>query len=196
MPRHPLSLAATAILSVTLAACASGQPARPEPPAAPGGATAAPIPPEVLANWEQLIGTWIADNTRFRSEQEPFDAYGIDWNWGQGNRSLTGRLYGLQAGRDIGTFWQFREFWHPGEAQVIAMQFGSGGVYGAGPHRIEPDGTSEMLQTFFDPSAGTVERVGHRSELRAREHVTRSFNVSIDGTWTPRREYTWVRQSP
>jgi hypothetical protein len=181
-----------------LVACAAEPPAA--PPAGAGSAdaavsaTAAPIPAEVLASWTKLAGTWIADNSEYRSEQEPFDAYGLDWQPGLDGTTLTGRLYGLTDGREVATFWEFRDFWHPGDRQVISTQFGMGGTYGAGPHTIRGDGTSEMLQTFYSPAAGTVTRIGHRSELRGTEHVTRSFDVQPDGGWVPRRVYTWHKQ--
>jgi hypothetical protein len=178
-------------LLVLLAGCSPTPPAATEPDAI---GTAAPIPAVVLETWAQLHGTWITDNAEFKSDQEPFDAYAIDWRPGIDGKSLTGRLYGLTGGREAGTFWEFREFWHPGDQQLITTQFGMGGTYGAGPHTIRGDGTSEMLQTFYSPAAGTVTRIGHRSELRGTEHVTRSFDVQPDGGWVPRRVYTWHKQ--
>lgn len=160
----------------------------------PAGPTAAPIPQAVLDGWARLVGTWIADNTAYKSDADPYDAFGIEWSWGIGQKSLVGRLYGIQGGQDVATFWEFREFWHPGEARVVPMQFGAGGVVGTGWHEFQADGRSEMLQTFFDPAAGTVTSIGHRSELSGDRHVTQSFTVEADGTWTPQRSYTWIRQ--
>ncbi|MGH9318352.1 MAG: hypothetical protein ACRD3V_00450 [Vicinamibacteria bacterium] len=162
------------------------QPTRPPPK---------PIPPLVTATWEKLIGVWTADNSRFKGADEPTDVYAIEWKWGLGRQTLTGRLYGLREGEEVGTFWEFREFWHPGEGQVLTAQFGAGGIYGVGPNEHRADGTSEMLQTFYDPS-GLTTRVDHRSELNGDVHITRSFDVGADGQWTPRREYIWKRGSP
>jgi hypothetical protein len=40
------------------------------------------------------------------------DAYGITWEWGLNKKSPVDRLYGLRDGKEVGTFWEFREFWH------------------------------------------------------------------------------------
>ena len=157
-------------------------------------ATAAPIPDEVRAGWERQIGTWVADNSAYRSEDDPHDAFSIEWRWGIGQTSVVGRLYGIQGGRDIATYWEFREYWHPGERRLVPMQFGADGAVGIGTRELQAGGRSEMLQTLFHPATGVIERIGHRSELSGDTHVTRSFNVSADGTRTDRRTYTWVRQ--
>ena len=60
-------------------------------------------------------------------------------------------------------------------------------------HDVKADGTSEMVQTFFDPGAGTTSIVGHRSKLEGDVHTTSSFNVDEKGVWTPRRTYVWRR---
>jgi hypothetical protein len=163
------------------------------PHAVPASAPAGPPPAWVSAYMADMIGVWVADNTPFKSAQELADAYGIEWTWGAGRQSLVGRLYEIRNGKDIGNHWDFREFWHPGENQLLASQFGSDGRFGIGPHTRNADGTMEMLQTFYSPN-GPEARVGHRSERRGDELITRSFDVAADGTWTPRRSYTWRRQ--
>lgn len=173
---------------LALPGMASGQ-----SPAAPP-ARAEAIPQAVIDQWARLVGTWVTDNSAYKSDDNPYDGFGLEWSWGLGERSLVGRLYGIVDGRDVATFWEFREFWHPGDARLVAMQFGAGGAVGSGWHDIGEGGTSEMLQTFYYPAAGTVEQVGHRSTLEGDRHVTASFSVAADGTWTPRRTYTWYRQ--
>jgi len=180
----------TVIVIVLLAAVmrtAAGN--RPED--APFGA--APPPAWVATYLEAMIGTWIADNRPHRSEDEPFDAYGIEWKWGVGKKSIVGRLFAMRDGKEVGTVWDFREFWHPGDGQLIASQFGSDGTYGVGPHARKADGTMEMLQTFYAPDGG-VRRIGHRSELKPGEMVSRSFDVQSDGTWKARRVYSFRRK--
>ena len=183
------TLALTLAFAFAASVHVSGQTA---PASAPAGAK--PVPAVVLSYWEKLVGTWVADNGKFKNETDTMDAYGIEWRWGLGKRSLVGRLYGIKASKDVGTFWEFREFWHPGEARLIATQHASAGTYGAGPHEVRADGTSEMVQTFFDPEAGTKTTVGHRSRLEGNVHTTSSFNVDEKGVWTMRRTYVWRRQ--
>jgi hypothetical protein len=121
-----------------------------------------PAPAVVTDNWERLIGTWIADNSAFKDANDTTDAYGIDWSWGLGRKSLIGRLYGIKDGKEIGTFWEFREFWDPGQGQVMATQFGGNGTYGVGPHEIRADGGIMRLKG----GAGT-RRVGTGRRTRA-----------------------------
>ena len=182
-----LAFALTGMLNGLTHLSELGQQAPPTSPAA--GAK----PAWVDAHFAAHVGTWVADNTAFRSEAEPFDAYAIDWNWGIGRQSLVGRLYAMAAGRDVGTHWELREFWHPGERRLVAAQFGADGRYGVGPHLRRPDGSMDMVQTFYD-AAGRVTRNGHESLREGDVLITRSFDVAADGTRTPRRTYTWKRK--
>jgi hypothetical protein len=177
LPPTLFSLLAAAVLS------AAGTPIAPPP---------GPPPEWVPAYMADAIGTWVTDNRAYRSEQEPADAYGIEWSWGLGRRSLVGRLYGLQNGREIGTFWEFREYWHPADGQLVTSQFGADGTVGIGPHTRLANGSMEMVQRFSSPD-GREWRTAHRSERRGDELTTRSFDVGPDGTWTDRRVYTWRR---
>jgi hypothetical protein len=163
-------------------------------PHSPAETRAEPIPEWVISTWEQLIGTWVTDNGAYKDETDIMDAYGIEWSWGLGRKSLVGRLYGIRDGREVASFWEFREFWHPGEGELVATQFGSDGRYGVGSHVRRTDGSMEMLQTFYDPTTGALSRVGHRSELEGDVHTTRSFDVSDDGVWSDRRTYVWRRK--
>ncbi|MEZ5283916.1 MAG: hypothetical protein R2712_03720 [Vicinamibacterales bacterium] len=154
----------------------------------------APVPPFVLAHWERLIGTWIADNTAFKDASDPNEAFGIEWEWGLGRKSLKGRLYGIAKGAEIRTYWDLHEYWHPGEGTLIATQHAANGTFGSGPQELQRDGSSEMVQTFWDPVARTTTRVGHRARLEGDTHTTISFEIDASGTWTPRRTYVWKRQ--
>lgn len=182
MRPRPLHVTLPSLLILALAA--SGGPAPPE---------SAAIPDWVLVSWEQHVGTWVADNSAYQDDVDTVDAYATEWRWGLGNKSLVGRLYGIEDGREVATFWEFREYWHPGEGRLIAMQFSGNGTVGIGPSERTGDGAMEILQTFHSPS-GHVFRVGHRSTLKGDELTTRSFDVSEDGVWTDRRTYVWHRQ--
>jgi hypothetical protein len=139
-------------------------------------------------------GRWVTDNAAYRSDQEPSDAYGQEWTWGLGQQSITGRLFGLRDGEEVGTFWEFRLFWHPGERRAVLQQFGADGTLLLGT--VEPTGehTHRSEQERFAPD-GSRGAVGHES-VNAEDgtHVTRSFDIAADGTWTPRRSYTWHRE--
>lgn len=169
---------------------------RVQPAAVAAEAVATPSPPPdwVLAHWERMVGRWIADNSAYRSDQETADAYGIEWAWAIGRSSLTGRLFALEDGEQSGTFWEFREFWHPGQGQLVVEQFGGGGVYGVGAQRRREDGSLEMEQVFYYPASGATARVGHRATLAGDAQTTESFDVGEDGSWTPRRRYVWTRR--
>ncbi len=151
------------------------------------------MPAWAKAEMQRMVGTWLADNSAYQSTDEPIDAYGMEWQWGIGEQSLTGRLYGLRDGAEIGTFWEFRQFWHPGENQLLLYQFGANGTVGWGPLRQTAEKENEMIQTFVGPD-GHSSQVGHRTVFTsADEHVGSSFTVDADGTWTENRSYTWRR---
>jgi hypothetical protein len=158
-------------------------------------ADAATGPPAWFAEEMRLLvadgDAWLADNARYRSEQEPWDAYGLKWSWGLGNQSIRGRLYGLRDGQEEATFWEFRVFWHPGQQEVIMLQVGSGGAVGMGPMMASPDSGTFAVQTFWTMS-GDSSRVRHESVTNAETHTTRSFDGTGDG-WVPRRSYVWRR---
>jgi len=186
----PLSLCLGLLLALTSRPAVGGEGSASEKAAPPVGH----LPEWVGPYFAKMVGTWNADNAAHRSEAEPFEAYGMDWKLGPGGKSLVRRLYGIRDGKDVGTSWEFREFWHPGEGHLVASQFGSDGTYGTGPHERRADGQMEMLQTFYAPT-GAVSRVGHRSELKVNELVTRSFDVQADATWKERRKYVWLRKN-
>lgn len=138
-------------------------------------------------------GIWVTSNQTYRSADEPFDAYGLEWKKGIGAGSYTGRLFSIRDGEEVATFWEFRSVWHPGERVVKIYQFGAGGVFGVG--EMQPTGpTSHHLdQTFFAPD-GTSSRVLHEEEtLENGDQRTASFDVDSNGERTPRRVYVWRR---
>lgn len=138
-------------------------------------------------------GRWIADNSAYKSESEPFDAYGTEWRSGFDGDTMTGRLFGLKDGKEIAfDFWEFRQYWHPGDKRAVVEQFGWGGALGVGTLVQAPSGTYSDQQ--FYNADGTLTRTGHASEFPdADTHVTQSYDI-VDGEKTPRRKYIWKRQ--
>jgi len=136
-------------------------------------------------------GRWIADNSEYQSEQEPFEAYGTEWSASFDGTTMTGRLFGIKDGKETVNFWEFRQYWHPGRGEAVLEQFGWGGAVGIG--KAWRDGeTTKSDQTFFAPD-GSASRTGHISEFADSDtHVTRSFDIK-DDVWTARRSYTWHR---
>lgn len=151
-----------------------------------------PMPEWAHAEMTRLIGTWHTDNSAYQSEDEPYEAYGIEWSWGIGETNVVGRLFALYNGEEVGPFWEFRQFWHPGEGAMMVYQFGWGGVVGIGPMEQIDEHSSRLLQTFYNPD-GPARLDGHRTTFRDGDKITESFNVDENGTWVPRRTYTWKK---
>lgn len=139
-------------------------------------------------------GRWIADNTAYKSEQEQWDAYGVEWKSSFDGTTMSGRLFAMKDGKEIGDFWEFRQYWHPGRKEAILEQFGWNGIVGAGKVWRDGDQT-KMDQTFFTVD-GVESRTGHIGALPdANTHVTESFTITGD-EWKPNRKYVWKRATP
>lgn len=153
----------------------------------------AEIPDWVRAVWErqtQGTGRWVADNSKYKSKDEPWDAYGIEWTWGLGKQSVRGRLFGIAEGKEGPTFWEFHSYWHPGRRELVLTQFGGNGTIGIGIETPPEKGVREALQRFHALD-GSSFQVGHRTKEAGLEDQGQSFDVTEDGKWTPRREYVW-----
>ena len=138
-------------------------------------------------------GRWIADNSEYKSENEQFDAYGVEWKSGFDGDMMTGRLFGVKDGKDTPfDFWEFRQYWHPARGEAVVEQFGWNGVIGVGVLEQDGDGTKSD-QGFFSPN-GPATRTGHRSSFSGKDaYVTESFDI-VGDEWRPRRKYVWKRQ--
>ncbi|HCU49636.1 MAG TPA: hypothetical protein DGG94_07525, partial [Micromonosporaceae bacterium] len=86
----------------------SGQPAQ-----AAQSRQQAEVPPKwVQADWEYYTrgtGKWIADNSAHKNENEPWDAYRLEWTWGLGKKTLRGRLLAMKDGKDAGVVFRSEE---------------------------------------------------------------------------------------
>lgn len=155
------------------------------------------LPAWLLAEWELRTeggGHWVADNSANKSADEPYDAYGMEWTWGLGKKTLKGRLYAAQNGKDVGTLFEYRLAWHPGEKKVLLTQYGSDGTFAFGAVMPIGEKRTEALQRFYAPDGSTFQ-VGHRVEINGDEMRIQSFTVSDGGVWTARRSYLWKRVS-
>lgn len=168
-----------------------------EPLTSTPSTTSSDMPDWFIQSMEEATagtGRWVADNSAYHSDSEPYDAYGLEWTWGIGKKSLKGRLFVMNEGEDLGTVWEFRQVWHPGEQQAYLYQYGSNGTFGVGTLRYLGGEQTESEQTFFSPD-GTTFKIGHRSERIDDEDHSQSFNILADGTWEVRRSYVWKREA-
>jgi len=151
------------------------------------------LPQWVQADWEywtQGSGRWIADNSAYKSESETFDAYGTEWKWGLGKKTLKGRLFAMKDGREVGTVWEFLSYWHPGEKRLVVNQWGSDGTFATGTGKATGENTTESIEQFFSPDGRTFQ-IGHRAEKLPGEVRMQSYNITESGTWEKRRYYVW-----
>lgn len=135
-------------------------------------------------------GTWIADNSEYVSDDEPYEAYGIEWHWTLGKQGVTGRLFGIIDEKEVATFWEFRLYWHPGDERAYLQQFSGNGRFGTGILYMVGDDTYRVEQDFFTPD-GTVTRSGHETVVSDRVHDGYSYQILPDGSWQMNRHYVW-----
>ena len=141
-----------------------------------------------LAQLTQGTGRWVADNGEYKSNEEPYEAYGVDWTMAPDKRGMTGRLFGLQGGKRVAEFWHFRIYSDAKERQAIVQQFADFGVIGQGAFSGF-DRATLMDQTFTAPD-GMQWRELHHAWFEGSTHVTRSFEWR-DGAWVAKRTYRW-----
>jgi hypothetical protein len=151
------------------------------------------IPEWFFADMEAHIGRWETDNSKYQSANEPFDTYVIEWQWGIGKTSLTGRLFGVENGNNSPDFWHFRQYWDNLAQKAMVQQFGNGGVMGLGELRLTNDTQSELIQTFTTPS-GAQWQGKHLNELNGNQFTTQSFQMGQDGGWQADRIYIWHKR--
>lgn len=150
------------------------------------------IPQWLADEWTyqtQGTGVWIADNSPFKNDQEPFDAYGIQWEWGPGKTSVKGRLFCLQNGKDVYSVWQFFQYWDIETQQARIIQVGSHGVVGQGVLTPIDKNSTQSVEKFFTPDGSSFDS-GHHTFNKAGEVHTQSFDIA-GGKWEKRRLYIW-----
>ena len=155
--------------------------------------TAQKIPDWFLKDMESLIGTWLTSNEKYKSENEPYDSYGVEWKWGIGKTSMTGRLFGIKDNKEIGDFWQYRQYWDAEKNEGVLIQFGYNGTKGEGPIKLLSDGKTESIQSFSSPGAKTW-GLKHISFIEDNVHTTISYNKNEKGEWQLNRTYKWEKK--
>ena len=138
----------------------------------------------------QGSGTWIADNSAYMNDQEKTEHYATEWEYGLGNQSIKGRLYGLINGEEVGTYWEFRTFWNPVEQKAYAYQFSGFGAVGMGEMTYE-NGVTIIDQMFYYPN-GTTQGSGHKSKDFSGYQEITSFTITKEGVWEKNRFYKWM----
>lgn len=167
---------------------------------ASGGSLAQEQPASTIPQWLlEDIKTMTSNGGRWtapaqRSEQMPFDAFGMIWTASADGTSMTGRLFGISDGQESPDFWQFRQFWHPGEKRAILEQWGGNGMYGVGEIISLGDGRTMVEQQFWLPDGRTY-KVGHFASVpNDSERVTEQYDVLRDtGAWKLDHSLTWKR---
>lgn len=155
----------------------------------------AQIPDQVLRHWEVLTangGTWIADNSAYINDTEKADAYGITWTYGLGKTSVTGRLFGIKDGKEFGTFWEFRVFYHPEQKKLMYHQYGWGAGLGIAEMKLIDDTRSEDVVALMYPD-GTSSKVKHENDTRSDIQYAQSYEWK-DGEWKKQRYYEWKKK--
>lgn len=135
-------------------------------------------------------GRWVAEN---RNPNEQYQQWGMEWTASPDGRSMTGRLFGFSNGAQSADFFQFRQFWHPGERKAMVMQWGGDGWFGVGEITRMGDDWGLLDQTFW-VADGRLFRTGHVYRNRGDERVTEQYDVPAgQGTWRLNHALTWRR---
>ncbi|MCB0751726.1 MAG: hypothetical protein KDC52_09645, partial [Ignavibacteriae bacterium] len=151
------------------------------------------IPQWFLDDISKMNGTWIADNSEFMSDQEPYTSYISEWNIGIDSKSLTGKIYGLSATNQKILFWEFRQYWDNELQKAIIMQFGNSNVIGKGEMYPKNEELMESIQTFSLNDGRTwVEK--HESKILQDTLITTSFEQLSNKSWKKKRTYKWIKQ--
>lgn len=146
-----------------------------------------------LTYFESQVGTWKADNSAYKNENEPMTAYGIEWRFDELKNSIYGKLYGLIDSNNVGVFWEFHQYWNSNISRIEFIQIGGDGTIGSGSLIQSNSSEYELIQLFTNTKNET--RYEKHSYLRpnANTEITSSFEKDINGNWIKKRTYTWVK---
>ncbi|MDH4110499.1 MAG: hypothetical protein OEW35_19645 [Gammaproteobacteria bacterium] len=137
-------------------------------------------------------GTWLADNSSFKSDEEPYDSYQVTYVWGAGKQTASGSMRAYRNGKLTGVIWDYRVFWDPATRRGVIQQWGFGGAYGVGETKQGDEKTLRSEQMFYGPD-GSGSRSAHDWIVDGPlKHTTRSFSFE-NGAWKAGRTYVWKR---
>lgn len=153
-------------------------------------------PDTVLPSWahtklQEQVGRWVVAAPA-EEANDSYDGYGMEWEWGLGEKTLVGRLFARKGDRDLRTMWEYRIFWHAGEQALMMYQWGNDGSLGTGIIESRDGGGSRADQTFWNPDGSTF-RIGHEDWVENDRRHTNSFTIDEAGDWKPLRGYVWER---
>lgn len=157
----------------------------------------AAIPTQLMENWKILTsnsGIWTTDNSKYKSQNEPYNQYQLQWKFDEGKNSLTGKLYGIQEGKEKVEFWHFNTFWDAVKRKAIVFQISPNGSYGVAESEMLSDSIEQSLGVFHY-SNGQSESSKHQSITKPTEHITTSFTMDASGNWLTNRTYKWYPTS-
>ena len=140
-------------------------------------------------------GYWVASNDRYTTEEsgEP-DEYRMAFELTPDGYSIVGCMWGSVGFERSEPFWYLMHAWDPTTETVLAYQSSPGGAIAIGRERPAEGGGMESIQTLRWTD-GSTERVRHLNRpIDGNTLESRSFGSpdAGEGSWEPRRSYTWV----
>lgn len=138
-------------------------------------------------------GLRLADNTAYRSDAEPFDAYGVVWMADPDGSGATARLFAQTQGREVAEFWRFSLRWNAASGHADLVQTGQAGTVGRGT--LSGFGEATLMEQEFTLADGRKWRELHHAWFEGDTHVTRAYDWA-DGAWIAGRTYRWELVSP
>lgn len=152
------------------------------------------LPEWLEQDFENIVGVWKTDNSAYKTETEPFEAYGMTWEEAEDGNGVTGILYGFQDSEQSENFWSFKRYWDKENKLAVVEQDSPNGVSGKGTF-IDLEGMIiEEVQTFTMPDGRTWEEKHLSSFNENGELSTTSFEKDVNGIWQEKRTYIWVKQ--
>jgi len=148
------------------------------------------VPKWFTEDLKKNVGFWEADNSQYKSDKEPQEKYILQWQWGVGNTSITGHLYGMINGKTTTDYWQFRQYWDNVNNKPMLVQYGGGGSIGLGELIMLKDGSIENIQEFSVPT-GQKWYTKHIVSNDGKVSDTTSYDKNKQGKWIKNRHYIW-----